>query len=114
MSLKTSMYEATFILRQDIPSTEVSKMVDVLTSLIKENDGEVLKHEYWGLRTLAYPVKKNKKGHYVMLVLKASHRAFLELQRRVKLSEDIIRNLIIKIEAFDSNDSIMMSADNEK
>jgi len=109
-----SMYEATFILRQDIPSTEVSKAVDNLTSVIKENDGEVLKHEYWGLRTLAYPVKKNKKGHYIMLILNAPHKGVLELQRRVKLSEDIIRNLTVKIDAFDKKDSIMMSPDNKE
>lgn len=108
-----SMYEATFVLRQDIPSAEVSKIVDSLSAVVKENDGEVLKHEYWGLRTLAYPVKKNKKGHYIMLILKASHRGFLELQRKVKLSEDIIRNLAIKIDSFDKKDSIMMSAEKE-
>ena len=109
-----SMYEATFILRQDIPSSEVNKIVDNLSTVVKENEGEVLKHEYWGLRSLAYPIKKNKKGHYLMFILKAPQRALLELQRRVKLSEDIVRNLTVKIESFDKKDSIMMSPDNEK
>lgn len=109
-----SLYESTFILRQDISATEVSKVTESLSAIIKENEGKVLKNEYWGLRNLAYPIKKNKKGHYIMLVLDAPHRAILELQRKVKLSEGIIRNLIIAVDSFDKKDSIMMSPDNEK
>ena len=109
-----SLYECTFILRQDISATEVNKVTEFLCSIVKDNDGKVLKNEYWGLKSLAYPVKKNKKGHYVMLVIEAEQDIILELQRKVKLSEDVIRNLIIKIESFDKKDSIMMSASNEK
>jgi small subunit ribosomal protein S6 len=109
-----SLYECTFILRQDISATEVNKVTEFLCSIVKDNDGKVLKNEYWGLRSLAYPVKKNKKGHYVMLVIEAEQEIILELQRKVKLSEDVIRNLIIKIESFDKKDSIMMSASNDK
>lgn len=109
-----SLYESTFILRQDISATEVNKVTEFLCSIVKDNEGKVLKNEYWGLKSLAYPVKKNKKGHYVMLVLEADHSTILELQRKVKLSEDVIRNLIIKIESFDKKDSIMMSAANDK
>ena len=109
-----SLYECTFILRQDISATEVNKVTEFLCSIVKDNDGKVLKNEYWGLKSLAYPVKKNKKGHYVMLVIEAEQEIILELQRKVKLSEDVIRNLIIKIESFDKKDSIMMSAANDK
>jgi len=109
-----SLYESTFILRQDISVTEVNKVIESLSTTIKDNEGKVLKHEYWGLKSLSYPIKKNKKGHYVMLILDAPHRAMLDLQRKIKLSEDVIRNLTLKIESFDKKDSIMMSADNEK
>lgn len=109
-----SLYESTFILRQDISVTEVNKVIENLSATIKDNEGKVLKHEYWGLKSLAYPIKKNKKGHYAMLILEAPHRAMLDLQRKIKLSEDVIRNLTLKIESFDKKDSIMMSAENEK
>ncbi|MCH9753589.1 MAG: 30S ribosomal protein S6 [Alphaproteobacteria bacterium] len=109
-----SLYESTFILRQDISVTEVNKVIESLSATIKDNEGKILKHEYWGLKGLAYTIKKNKKGHYVMLIIEAPHRAMLDLQRKIKLSEDVIRNLTLKIESFDKKDSIMMSADNDK
>lgn len=103
-----SLYEASFIMRQDISTSEVNKITDSLVNLIKENGGKVLKQEYWGLRDLAYLIKKNKKGHYVMLVLDSPHRAIQELHKKIKLSEDIVRNLSIKIDSFDGKDSIIL------
>lgn len=103
-----SLYEASFIMRQDISASEVNKITESLVNLIKENGGKTLKQEYWGLRDLAYIIKKNKKGHYVMLILDAPHRAMQELHKKIKLSEDVIRNLSIKIDSFDGKDSIIL------
>ncbi len=103
-----SLYESTFIFRQDIPVSEVNNIATSLSKIVVDNGGTVLKKEYWGLRELAYIVKKNKKGHYIMLVLDAPHRAIHELFRKTKLSEDIIRSLSVKIESFDGSDSIML------
>lgn len=103
-----SLYEVTFIFRQDITMSEVNNIIDGLSKIIVDSTGKVLKREYWGLLELAYSIKKNKKGHYIMLVVEASGRTVQELHKRAKLSEDIIRVLAIKIEAFEGQDSIMM------
>jgi small subunit ribosomal protein S6 len=109
-----SIYESTFIVRQDVASAEINKIAESLSNLIKENGGELLKQEYWGLRDLAYEIRKNKKGHYIMLIIEAPYRAMQELQKKIKLSEDIIRSLSVKIESFDGKDSIMLTSLNRE
>ncbi|NRA73878.1 MAG: 30S ribosomal protein S6 [Rickettsiales bacterium] len=104
-----SLYELTFILRQDIANSEIKKIKDKILHAIKENGGEVLKEEYWGLRSLAYEIKKNKKGHYTMLVFKTSTAQVIkEIKRIISMSEDVIRDLLIKLESFNGKNSIMM------
>ena len=105
----SSLYEAVFVFRQDITVSEVNKNIEQLMQIIKTDSGDVLKHEYWGLRSLAYPIKKNKKGHYVMLVIDANKQVLDELKRKIKLSEDVIRDQMIKIKSFNGKDSIMLS-----
>lgn len=103
------LYEFPFILRQDIATSDIKKINDKLKSIISDNGGNVLKEEYWGLRTLAYPIKKSKKGHYVMMIFEiATDKAMHELKRMVGLSDDIIRSVILKIKSFDKKDSIIM------
>jgi small subunit ribosomal protein S6 len=104
-----SLYESVFVFRQDITVSEVNKNIEQLVQIIKNGNGSVLKHEYWGLRSLAYPIKKNKKGHYVMLVVDSNNKILDELKHKIKLSEDIIRDQMIKIDSFDGKDSIMLS-----
>lgn len=108
-----AIYESTFIVRQDASTVDVSKITDSLVNVVTENGGKVLKIEQWGLRNLAYIIKKNRKGHYIMLVLDAPHKAIKEMERRMKLSEDVIRNLTIKIQAFDHKDSSMLASSDE-
>jgi small subunit ribosomal protein S6 len=108
-----TLYETTFIVRQDTSTSEVENITKSIKSIVEVDGGKVLKEEYWGLRDMAYEIKKNKKGHYVMLILEASHRTMQEIQRKVKLSEDIIRNLTIKLEVFNPNSSLMMASDSE-
>jgi len=108
-----SLYESTFVVRQDTSASDVSKITETFSNIIKENGGKVLKVENWGLRNLAYVIKKNRKGHYVMLVIDAPHKAMQEFERRLKLSEDVIRNLTIKIESFDNKDSLMIASTEE-
>jgi small subunit ribosomal protein S6 len=104
-----SLYELTFILRQDVANSEIKKITDKLSHIINEGGGKLLKEEYWGLRFLSYPIKKNKKGHYVMLVFSTTTAGVLkELKRIISLSEDIIRDLLIGIKSFNDKDSIMM------
>jgi small subunit ribosomal protein S6 len=104
-----SLYELTFILRQDISNSEIKKVSEQLASVIKEGDGKLLKEESWGMRYLAYPIKKNKKGHYMMIVFETTTADVLdELQRVISLSEYIIRDLLVKLKTFDNKDSIIM------
>ncbi len=108
-----AFYESTFIVRQDASAPDVAKLTENFSNIVIENGGKVLKSENWGLKNLAYIIKKNRKGHYVMLVLDAPDKAVKEMERRMKLSEDVIRNLTLRIESFDNKDSIMLASSEE-
>jgi small subunit ribosomal protein S6 len=102
------LYESTFVTRQDISRPDVNKLVDSFTAIIKQHGGNVVKHEYWGLRNLAYKIKKNRKGHYVMLALDAPHEAVKELERNMRINEDVIRNLTVHVDAIEEGPSAML------
>ena len=106
----TKLYECTFIMRQDIPSQDVHKIADKFVGIITATGGELKKKEYWGLRTLAYPIKKNKKGHYVMLVVSATDTAIKDFERNCKIDEDIIKYVTFGVETFEEAPSPMMQA----
>ncbi len=93
-----ALYESTFIVRQDMSTQEVEKITENFTKIIGDNKGKVVKKEYWGLLSLAYKVKKSKKGHYVILFIEIP--SINELLRQYKLSEDVIRSLTVKVEEF--------------
>ena len=97
-----ALYEATFIARRDISTQDVTKLTDQFSAIITSNGGKVVKSEYWGLRNMAYRVKKNKKGHYVMLGLDAPSAAVKELERNLHLNEDVIRNLTVRVEEIET------------
>ena len=86
-------YETVFIARQDVTSSQVESMTQHYTSVIKEHGGEVTKTEFCGLRPLAYPIKKNKKGHYVLLNIAVKPEGLTEVERQMKISEDILNTL---------------------
>jgi len=102
------LYENVFIARQDISAAQVDSLADGFSQLITENGGEVKKREYWGLRNLAYRMKKNRKGHYVLLHLAAPPAAVAELERTMRISEDVLRYLTIRVEALDEGPSAIM------
>jgi small subunit ribosomal protein S6 len=93
-----TFYELTFIIRQDISSVDVDKIINEFTNIINENSGKVVKTEYWGIRPLAYEIANNKKGHYVFFGLEAAPSVIQEVERKMKLSENIIRFLTIKVD----------------
>ena len=92
------LYECVFIARNDVSQQQVDIIADELTTLITENGGEVKKREYWGLRGLAYKVKKNRKGHYMLLGIDAPAPAIHELERQLGLNEDVLREMTTRIE----------------
>ena len=92
-----AFYESIIVIRQDVSSSDVDKIADDFMKIIKEHNGNVLKTEYWGLRTLAYEIKNNKKGHYYFRGIEADNALVKELGRKIKLSESVIRSSLVKV-----------------
>ena len=103
-----NFYETVFIIRQEASSGHVETVTNEAISIIKGHGGDVTKTEFCGLRTLAYPINKCKKGHYVLLNLVANAEGIKELERRFKLSEDIIRFLILRVDKLENTPSALM------
>ena len=104
------LYESVFIARQDVSAQHVEALTKDFSAIIENGWGKIHKHEYWGLRALAYRVKKNRKGHYVMLNLEADNDTLREYERIMGLNEDILRFMNISIEEVEEGPSIMMQA----
>ncbi len=104
-------YESIFIARQDIPATQVEALASQFADIVKANGGAVKKTEQWGLRNLAYRIRKNKKGHYVMFNLDAPAAAVNEMERNMRLHEDILRFLTVKVDELEEGPSVMMRRD---
>ncbi len=105
-----ALYENVFIARQDMSPAQVETLADDYGALMESLGGKVEKREHWGLKTLAYRIKKNRKGHYVLFNFDASGDAIAELERRMRLSEDVLRYLTVSIEAVDERPSVMLQA----
>jgi small subunit ribosomal protein S6 len=103
-------YEHTFIARQDLSPQQAQALAETYAGLITEHGGEVTKNEYWGLRNLAYRMRKNRKGHYLHLNLKADAATIDELERQERLSDDILRYLTVKVEELEEGPSVLMHA----
>src|ERR1700751_3466900 len=101
-------YENIFIARQDISTAQVEALADTFTNLVAANGGKVEKREYWGLRNLAYRMKKNRKGPYVLFNLDAPAAAVSELERNMRINEDVLRYMTIRVEELEAGQSAMM------
>jgi len=106
-------YECIFIARQDVPAADVNKLTDKFSELFETHGGSVVKKEYWGLRSLAYEVKKNKKGHYVCLSVNADHDSLNEFERNCKINEDVLKFMTLSVSKIEEGPSIMMQAPEE-
>ena len=100
-----ALYEHLLIARQDISAQAVDALATHLKTIVEGEGGKVEKQEYWGLRGLAYRIKKNRKGHYVLLNINAPAKAVIELERQLKINEDVLRFLTVKVEAFEQSSS---------
>ena len=105
-----SNYESVLIARQDLGTSQVNNIVSELSDVIKKEGGEVVRVDNWGLKNLAYRIKKNRKGHYVVMNIAAPANAIAEFERIMRFNEDIIRYMTVKVDEF-SEDS---SASNDK
>ncbi len=91
-----ALYETVFITRQDLTAEDVDALSDKLSKIITDGKGKILSKEYWGLRNLTYKVKKNSRGHYVLLNIDADFTAVAELNRVMSFNEDIIRSVTLR------------------
>ena len=103
-----NFYETVFIARQDITNAQVEVLAHTLTQIIKDHKGEVSKTEMCGLKNLAYKIKKNKKGHYVLMNITCDPTGIAEMERQIKLNPDILRCLTLRVEELDPNPSKLM------
>lgn len=95
-------YESVLIARQDLGASQVNALVENLSEVLKKEGGEVVKTDNWGLKNLAYRIKKNRKGHYVLLNIVAPAKAIFEYERLMRLNEDVIRYMTIKVDEFNN------------
>jgi small subunit ribosomal protein S6 len=102
------LYESTFIARQDLSRQDITKLTESMSAIVAQGGGQVVKDEYWGLRNLAYKIKKSRKGHYVMLAIDAPAPAVKEMERNLRHNEDVIRLLTIRVDALEESPSAMM------
>ena len=96
-----ALYEHVLIARQDISAQQAEALNDQLKHLLEEQGGKVAKIEYWGLRNLAFRIKKNRKGHYSLLAIDASAPAVKEMERQLSINEDVLRFMTIKVDELD-------------
>lgn len=104
-----AFYEHVLIARQDISPQQVDALVEDVTRTIQELGGKVGKSEYWGLRNLAYRVRKNRKGHYCLLNIDAPSAAIHELERKQRLNEDVLRFMTIRVDELDEEPSPVLA-----
>ena len=102
-----ALYESVLIARQDISAGQVDTLADEMEKIITDSGGSVARREYWGLRSLTYRMKKNRKGHYVMFNLDAPSDAVQEMERNLRLHEDVLRYMTIRLDELRADPSPM-------
>ncbi|WP_340109094.1 30S ribosomal protein S6 [Pikeienuella sp. HZG-20] len=104
------LYEHVFIARQDISNAQAEGLIEHFTQVLKDNGGDVVNFEYWGLRTMAFKINKNRKGHYAFLRSDAPSAAVDEMQRLMRHHDDVMRVMTIKVDAHEEGDSAVVRA----
>ena len=100
-----ALYEHIFLARQDISGQQVDALIESFKEIIEEYKGSVGKVENWGLKTLPYRVKKNRKAHYALMNIDAGPEALAEMERRMRLSEDILRYMTVRVDEHEEGPS---------
>ncbi|MBK67731.1 MAG: 30S ribosomal protein S6 [Rickettsiales bacterium] len=105
---KTNFYEVVVLVRQEASATQVDNVVKDVTDILKAEGGKVERTEKWGLRTLAYPINKARKAHYFMVQISAAPAALFELERRMKLNDEVVRSVSFRIDAVSEEESSLV------
>lgn len=108
------LYEHTFLARQDVTVQQVTALMNAYKAVIEERGGKVGKTEYWGLKSTAYKIKKNRRAHYAFFNIEAPHEAVAEMERQMRISTDVIRFLTVRVDALDEKPSIMMRKQDDR
>jgi small subunit ribosomal protein S6 len=109
-----ALYESVFIARQDISSSQAESLAETFADVITNSGGKVAKKEYWGLRNLAYRIKKNRKGHYALLNIDAPPAAIFELERQMRLHDDVLRYLTVRVDALEEGPSAILKSRDDR
>jgi len=102
------LYEHVFLARQDLSQSQVDALAATATEIIEANGGKVTKTETWGLKNLAYKIKRNRKAHFVMLNVEAPAGVVAELERQIGINEDIIRYITVRVDELETGPSVQM------
>ena len=108
------LYEHVFISRQDLSNTQAEGLIEHFSTVIADNGGKIVEHEYWGVKTMAYKINKNRKGHYAFLKSDAPSAAVQEMERLMRLHDDVMRILTIKVDAHTEGPSVQMQKRDER
>ena len=108
------LYECVFIARQDLTQSQSEGLAQKFSELLQNNGGKVTKVEHWGLRQLAYRIKKNRKGYYHLMNLEATPEVVAEMERNMRLDEDMLRFLTVRVDKFEEGPSVQMRYRPEK
>ncbi|MEO1331317.1 MAG: 30S ribosomal protein S6, partial [Pseudomonadota bacterium] len=108
------LYEHVFIARQDLSSSQAETLMEEFSGVVAEMGGTMVGQEYWGLRSLAYKINKNRKGHYGFFRLDAPAEALAELERRERFHEDVLRAMSVRVEAHEEGPSAIVTAKNSR
>ncbi len=111
---KMAFYESVLVFRQDLTEPQVKEKAEKFTQIIKELGGDVKSTEFWGLKNLAYVIRKNRKAHYVMLNIELPGSQIKVLERRARIDEDVIRFLNVRVEKLADTPSVMMKKNTEE
>ena len=103
------LYETVLIARSEITQAQADAVADAAVAQIEADGGTVAKREYWGLRSLAYRIKKNRKGHYILLGLNAASPSVQEMERQLTLNEDVLRFMTVRVEEITEEPSVILS-----
>ncbi len=108
------LYEHVMIARQDLSNAQAEGLIEHFSTVLTDNEGKVLDSEYWGVKTMAYKINKNRKGHYAFLKTDAPAPAVQEMERLMRLHDDVMRVLTIKVDAHEEGPSIQMRKSEER
>jgi len=103
-----SLYEHVFISRQDLSNAQAEGLIEHFSTVLKDNGGNVIDNEYWGVKTMAYKINKNRKGHYAFLRTDAPATAVAEMERLMRLHDDVMRVLTIRVDEHAEGPSVQM------